>query len=357
MRNVLQQNWPGRRRLAGADLREEVGDMRYESSVTSVSWIPSEAVRGLKRVTFDSGVTHYDDPPPDVVDDLEALAAADRFRFANRLRAWIEVEDGRITRHGYLGGVVIGSTTLKLGPAHFTFRAFSLPDLQKPVELGDGWARFTQTAGGRAGVPAPRRVPHKPFVQFRSPLVWTTLTLTLRADGQAECELIGASPFPRHWIYGSDSKVAGKVGLIDFNEWWRKAFGKHSPWGDEDSPALVTAAETALERELSTMIMRGGAKPKIRRVKQGEALVREGDEGTEVYLLLDGVLWVEVGGERLAEIGPGALLGERAGLEGGRRTSTLVALTPCRVAVAACDQLDRSKLEEVSSGHHRETVR
>src|SRR3977135_2222710 len=80
MRNVLQQNWRGRRRLARADLREEVRDMRYESSVTSVSWIPSEAVRGLTRVTFDSGVTHYDDPPPDVVDDLETLAARDECR-------------------------------------------------------------------------------------------------------------------------------------------------------------------------------------------------------------------------------------------------------------------------------------
>jgi hypothetical protein len=335
----------------------EVREMRYESSVTSVSWIPSEAVRGVKRATFDYGVAHYDDPPPDVADDVEALAVANRIRFANHLRAWIEVEGGRITRHGYLGGGVIGSTTLRLGPAQFTFRAFSLPDVRKPVELGDRWARFTQTVGGRAGVPAPRWVPRKPFVQFQAPLVWTTLTLTLGADGRAEWELTGASPFPRHWIYGPDRKVAGKVGLIDFDEWWRNAFGEHSPWGNQDSPALVTAAESALERELSTVIMRGGAKPRIRLVEQGDALVREGDEGTDLYLLLDGVLGVEVGGDRLAEIGPGALLGERAVLEGGRRTSTLIALTRCRVAVAAGDQLDRSKLEEVSIGHRRETAR
>src|SRR5205823_24368 len=38
--------------------------MRYESSVTSLSWIPSEAVTGATRTAFDSGFTHYDAPPP-----------------------------------------------------------------------------------------------------------------------------------------------------------------------------------------------------------------------------------------------------------------------------------------------------
>ena len=78
--------------------------------------------------------------------------------------------------------------------------------------------------------------------------------------------------------------------------------------------------------------MQGGAKPAIRRVKAGPTLVRQGETGSEVFLLLDGVLRVEEDGKRLAEYGPGALLGERAHLEGGRRTSTLVAVTPCRVA-------------------------
>ena len=53
--------------------------MRVESSVTSVSWIPSEAVSGaILKGTFDSGITSYDDPPPDVLDDhrtSETLAA------------------------------------------------------------------------------------------------------------------------------------------------------------------------------------------------------------------------------------------------------------------------------------------
>jgi hypothetical protein len=32
--------------------------MRYESSVTSISWIPSEAVTGSFRVAFEAGFTH-----------------------------------------------------------------------------------------------------------------------------------------------------------------------------------------------------------------------------------------------------------------------------------------------------------
>src|SRR5215218_2789547 len=75
--------------------------MRIESSVTSISWIPSEAVTGMTKLPFEVGVTHYDNPPPDVIDDLEGLGAADGFRFANRLRAWIEIDNGKIVDHGY----------------------------------------------------------------------------------------------------------------------------------------------------------------------------------------------------------------------------------------------------------------
>ena len=34
--------------------------MRIEQTVTSVSWIPSEAVTGLNKAIFESGFTHYD---------------------------------------------------------------------------------------------------------------------------------------------------------------------------------------------------------------------------------------------------------------------------------------------------------
>lgn len=96
---------------------------------------------------------------------------------------------------------------------------------------------------------------------------------------------------------------------------------------------LVTEVETALERQLSSTIMRGEARPRKRRLQAGETLTEQNAPGAELYLLLDGVLGVEVSGEPVAEVGPGAILGERAVLEGGRRTATLRAVTACKVAV------------------------
>jgi Cyclic nucleotide-binding domain len=326
--------------------------MRIESSVTSVSWIPSEAVTGMTKLPFEVGFTHYDDPPPDVIEDLEGLGAADGFRFANRLRAWIEVEDGKVVEQGYAGGAVMGSTTVRLGK-QATFAAVPFPELQREPEVSATSVRFVQTAGGRPAIPAPRRVSHPPFVQLKGPTVWTTLVLTLGVDGSAHFELGGASPFPRHWVYDTAGKLAQKAGLTNFKEWYRHAFGKHTPWGDEDSKVLVTTVETALERELSRVVMQGGA-PKIKKVRKGKTLTDQGEPGDEVFLLLDGVLTVEVDGEPLAELGPGAILGERAALEGGVRTSTLRAATKAKVAAVPADNLDPDTLAEISKGHRRE---
>jgi Cyclic nucleotide-binding domain len=341
-------------------LRQDLSDdepMRHESSVTSLSWIPSEAVTGVARAAFNAGFAHYDDPPPGELGDIEELRAADRFRFANVLRVWIEVGDsGRITGFGYGADShgLMGSTTIRLGRLQHRFLGVLFRNLQHDPESGEGWVRFVQTAGGRTGVPAPRRVRRRPFVQWQAPTVWTTLSLTLHASGQAEFGITGASRFPRHWVYDGDGQLSRKSGLADFRDWYRKSFGRYSPWGDADSSALTMEVETALERALSVQLMHGGAKPRIERLSAGTTLVRQGQPGTDVYLVLDGVVRVERDGERLAEYGPGALLGERAPLEGGRRTSTVVAVTPCRVAVVDAGELERSALKELSTGHQRE---
>jgi hypothetical protein len=330
--------------------------VRHKSKITSLSWIPSEAIEGSMRIPFDAGMAHYDPPPPETIQDLEELRDADRFRFANVLEAWVEVDaNSKIKDCGYSGGGMMGSTTVKVGPVARTFEAVGLPEIQRKPEKRAGWVRFVQTNGGRTGVPAPRRVRRKPFIQWQAPLVWTTLSLTIHADGHVDAEMEGASRFPRHWVYDNEGKLSHKSGLADFKDWYRKSFGRHTPWGDQDSKALVTTVETALERMLSEQVMRGGAKPKIKKVKAGTTLVEQGEQGSEVFLVLDGVLRVEHDGERLAEYGPGALLGERAHLEGGLRSSTLVAVTTCKVASVEADQLERGDLHELSKGHRRES--
>ena len=331
--------------------------MRIESSVTSLSWIPSEAIGGLTKMPFETGVAHYDPPPPDLIEDLDELQREGRFRFANRLTAWIEVDNGRIVGHGQGGGGLLCSTLLQVGKKQVAFEAVAIPDLQPDPEVGATEVTFFQTAGGRTGVPAPRRVRRAPYVQFSAPLAWTTLALTLRADGSSSFAMTGGSSFPRHWVYGGDNKLALKSGMIDFSNWYRRAFGKHSPWGDQDSQALTTEVETALERQLSSTLMQGGAKPKIKTVKPGTVITEQGAAEDDIFLVLDGVVRIEVDGERLAEYGPGSMHGERAVLEGGRRTSTIRAVTACKLAVATSDTIDRDALAELSSGHRREEQR
>lgn len=325
--------------------------MRIESSVTAISWIPSDAIEGMPSLPFELGVARYDEPPPDRLaeGDLERLRAENRFREANQLSAWIEVDDGKIVDHGYTGGGLVGSTTFNLGITDITIPGVSFEVLRQDPEVGDDSVRFVQTVGGRAGFPAPRRVVGKPFMRIQSAIAWTTLALTIRADKSSEHELLAASTFPRHWIYDSDGNLDAKTGTIDFKAWYREAHGENTPWGDEESEAFVMAAESALEREISRELMAGRNISDKRMLDPGDTLVEQGAPGDELYLVLDGVLGVEIDGVRVTEIGPGAIVGEKALLEGGLRTATLYAQTRCRIGVIAADLIDKQELEDLAA--------
>jgi CRP-like cAMP-binding protein len=147
-----------------------------------------------------------------------------------------------------------------------------------------------------------------------------------------------------------------KSGLAAFREWTLTAHGQHTPWGQEDSRPLVTVAESALERQLSAAIMRGAAKPAVRKLAKDTLLAEQGEPGDDIYLLLDGMLSVCVDGTQVGELGPGAVAGERALLDHGRRTATLRALTNCVIATAAKDQIDPDNLARLAGYHHREDL-
>ncbi len=123
--------------------------MRVASSVTAISWIPSDAIEGMPKLPFELGVARYDSPPPDHIEegDLERLRADDRFREANELAAWIEVEDGKIVGHGYEGTGLVGSTTFNLG----------ITGHHDPRRRVRGAAGRARGAGGRGAVRADRR--------------------------------------------------------------------------------------------------------------------------------------------------------------------------------------------------------
>jgi CRP-like cAMP-binding protein len=105
---------------------------------------------------------------------------------------------------------------------------------------------------------------------------------------------------------------------------------------------------------LSTQLMRAGAKPQIKKFKAATVLLREGEPGDELVLVLDGVVRAHVGGRRLADYGPGSIHGERALLEGGLRTATITTVSPAMVAIVPADGIDPAVLAELREGHRRE---
>lgn len=338
--------------------------MRVEASVTTISWIPSDTIEGIGRLGIGLGIAHHDQPPPDqLLTDagpsidaaLDHLRAGDRFRFANAMRAFAEFdEDGGVLDAGHLGGGCIGATRLELGIASPSVPAVMLPTLQPSPEIGHGFVRFRQTVGGRTGVPLPRPVKRPPFVQYRAPIVWTTLELALYADGRHSGRLVGASGFPRHWVFDDAGSLVAKSSLADYRAWAGRSYGERTPWGNEDSTVIVSEVESRLERELSQVIMRGGARPRLRRIRAGAVLVEQGAMGDELFLVLNGALTVEVDGAVVAELGPGAVIGERSGLSDGRRTATVRAHTDCRVAAVDVGHVGAHDRRSLVAGHRRE---
>jgi hypothetical protein len=325
--------------------------VRIESSVTSVSWIPLDAVEGGQRLLFHVGAFRYDQPPPDRLDDLDGLLDAGAVRFANRLRAWVEVDGGRVVGHGQQGGGLVGAAGRAPDPEQLGFATVALPDLRPDPQVGETSVRFLQTTGGLTPIGLPCRPAADASPRLVGPAAWTTLALTIHADGASEPALVGASPFPRHWVYGHDGRLVAKSALVDFATWNADAWDPFTPWGGHDAPVRVSAVESALERALSRVIV--DAKPHWLRLRRGATLVEQGESGTELFLLFDGVLAVEVDGATVAQLGPGAILGEMALLEGGRRTATLRAVTSCRVAAVPGDRVDRADLAELARRRRR----
>ncbi len=157
--------------------------MRIESSVTAITWLPFAALDALPNMPLGFAVAHYDEPPGEVLGDVDRLREADAFREANQLSAWIEADEGEIVGHGHEGRGLVGGVGRSLGREQLAFPAVEYPVIQPEPEVADSWVRFTQTVGGRIGLPAPRPVRGKPYFHIGSALAWTTVELLIRADG------------------------------------------------------------------------------------------------------------------------------------------------------------------------------
>ena len=330
---------PARTRTVGDGSVTKGGPgMRIESSVLSLSWIPSEAVTGLPKQVFEVGVTHYDDPPPDVIvgdDELEALREAGRFRFANRLTAWIDVHDGQVVDAGYGGGGRMGLTTVSVARKSAMFEPVALPDLQREPEIRG--TEVALRADDRRARAAPGAAPRE------APAVLPAEAAGRLDDARAHDPRPTARPTSRSSARASSRGTGSSTPRAS---WRPRPASPTSRTGTAARPVCTRPGATRTPRPSSPpsrprssassprRSCRAARSPTIRTVKQGKSLVEQGDPGDDLFLLLDGVLQVIIDGEPIAEVGPGAIVGERAILEGGSRTGTLHALTKCRVAVA-----------------------
>jgi CRP/FNR family cyclic AMP-dependent transcriptional regulator len=80
------------------------------------------------------------------------------------------------------------------------------------------------------------------------------------------------------------------------------------------------------------------------KIKAGRVLVREGGIGNEFMIMVSGTAEVTQGGEHIATLGQGDLVGEMALLQpmgSGRRNATVTALTDCEIYAGSPSEFRR----------------
>lgn len=68
-------------------------------------------------------------------------------------------------------------------------------------------------------------------------------------------------------------------------------------------------------------------------VRSGSTLMREGSFPFELEVIISGSADILIGGEKVGEVGPGAVLGEMALLNKGARSATVVATSDTKLSV------------------------
>lgn len=88
------------------------------------------------------------------------------------------------------------------------------------------------------------------------------------------------------------------------------------------------------------------------RLPEGTLLTRQGDIGREAFVILTGSAAVDRDGERVAEIGPGDVVGELALLDGGPRSATVTATSDIEALVLTRPAFT-AVLDEIPTLAHR----
>ena len=70
-------------------------------------------------------------------------------------------------------------------------------------------------------------------------------------------------------------------------------------------------------------------------IPDGKVIMRQGETGTEMFIVASGVARAERDGRHLADLGPGSVFGEMSIIAEGPRTATVTAVEPIRAFVVA----------------------
>lgn len=87
-------------------------------------------------------------------------------------------------------------------------------------------------------------------------------------------------------------------------------------------------------------------------VKPGHELVRQGEIGREMFILVNGEATAKRNGRKVATLGPGAAFGELSLLDRGPRTATVTADTECTLLVMGAREFS-GVLDDVPGISHK----
>ena len=140
------------------------------------------------------------------------------------------------------------------------------------------------------------RVRHEPFIKIEGPTTWTTLTLTIHADGISRAPAGRCQPFAAALDLRRPRPARRQVGFIDYDAWWRESFGIHTPGGvgglgpDRDRQVESGAGASAVG-------WRDRRQAAVPAAPAGRTLVTQGQPWEALFLLFDDVLQVEIDGK------------------------------------------------------------
>ncbi len=159
-------------------------------------------------------------------------------------------------------------------------------------------------------------------------------------DDYRACQVTDALVRNRIWYALRRAGIAMPFPQRDLHVKWEDAVSRRDP----DTAALASRVE-ALHRVPIFDVWSDASRVRIAAASHeklftaDEEIVRQGDAGQELFVIVEGEVSVQVDGEEVARLGPGGFFGEMSLLTGEPRAATVRAIRDVRAIVVAPDAL------------------